>query len=325
MKSRSGGGGDLVARYNAECLNAPPRPTNFLEALFGGVARLAPQPQQQMEARVDPLEDGSQNQQNRPTGEKSQVEAHAGSYAVCVRTCDGSFFPVSYSGAGSRADSLEEVCRALCPNADMALYSYPFGGTIEEAVSASGDPYANLPNAGKFEQTNDPTCSCRRKGESWAEALADAEARYGHEKHDIIVTPEKSAEMARPIIDPKAKPAVDPKAKPGLPATPGLDAGAAPRGRRGERAGPRRQWRRHQAQRGGRQCQPRGVRHRRRRRPEREELHRETGTNGGSHRPRWRQTDGADSRANALARPIKGRSVASSGPASRPVNARRKG
>ena len=34
-------------------------------------------------------------------------------------------------GAGSRADSLEEVCQALCPNADVALYSFPFGGTIE--------------------------------------------------------------------------------------------------------------------------------------------------------------------------------------------------
>jgi hypothetical protein len=150
-----------------------------------------------------------------------------------VRTCDGSFFPVSYSGAGSRADSLEEVCRALCPNADMALYSFPFGGTIDEAESTSGEPYANLPNAGKFQQTNDPACSCRRRGESWAEALADAEARYGHEKHDIIVTPEKSAEMARPIIDPKAKPAVDPKAKPGAPgaavvAGPGAAPGATP-------------------------------------------------------------------------------------------------
>jgi len=143
-----------------------------------------------------------------------------------VRTCDGSFFPVSYSGAGSRADSLEEVCRALCPNADMALYSFPFGSTIDGAESASGEPYANLPNAGKFEQSYDPNCSCRRKGESWAEALADAEARYGHEKHDIIVTPEKSAEMARPIIDPKAKPAVDPKAKPG--ATPGASLVAGP-------------------------------------------------------------------------------------------------
>ena len=132
---------------------------------------------------------GIGNQQPRPPGEKGRVEAHAGSYAVCVRTCDGSFFPVSYSGAGSRGDSLEEVCRALCPNADVALYSFPFGGTIDEAESAAGEPYADLPNAGKFEQSNDPGCSCRRKGETWAEALADAEARYGHEKHDIIVTP----------------------------------------------------------------------------------------------------------------------------------------
>ena len=134
-----------------------------------------------------------------------------------MRTCDGSFFPVSYSGAGSRADSLEDVCRALCPNADMALYSFPFGGTIEEAASPTGEPYANLPNAGKFEKAYDPSCSCRRKGQSWAEALADAEARYGHEKHDILVTPEKSAEMARPIIDPKAKLAIDSKGKPIVP------------------------------------------------------------------------------------------------------------
>ena len=231
-----GGGGDLVARYNAECANAPPRPTNFLEALFGGVARLAApppqQPQQQMDAKLEPLDHGPADRttESGQPADRSGVVAHAGSYAVCVRTCDGSFFPVSYSGAGSRADTLEDVCRALCPNADMALYSFPFGGTIDGAESASGEPYANLPNAGKFEQSYDPGCSCRRKGESWAEALADAEARYGHEKHDIIVTPEKSAEMARPIIDPKAKPAVDPKAKPGasLVAGPGAAPGATP-------------------------------------------------------------------------------------------------
>ena len=91
----------------------------------------------------------------RPSGDKGPVQAHSGSYAVCVRTCDGSFFPVSYSGAGSRADSLEDVCRALCPNADMALYSFPFGGTIEEAASPTGEPYANLPNASKFEKAYD--------------------------------------------------------------------------------------------------------------------------------------------------------------------------
>ncbi len=230
LQAREGGGaGDLVARYNAECLNAPARPTNIFEALFGGVARLVPQPQ--MDAREEPLDRGEEGSPNQTLpGEKGNVQAHSGSYAVCVRTCDGSFFPVSYTGAGSRADSLEEVCRALCPNADMALYSFPFGGTIDEAASSSnGESYANLPNAGKFQQTYDPNCSCRRKGQSWADALADAEARYGHEKHDILVTPEKSAEMARPIVDPKAKSATDPKAKAATPAAePPVDAGSAP-------------------------------------------------------------------------------------------------
>jgi hypothetical protein len=130
-----------------------------------------------------------------------------GGYMVCVRTCDGSFFPVSYSGAGSRADSLEEVCQALCPNADVALYSFPFGGTIEQAISASGQAYPNLPNAGKFEQAYDPNCSCRRQGESWAEALAFAEAKYGHHSSDILVSVEAAERMSRPVQDPAAKPA----------------------------------------------------------------------------------------------------------------------
>ncbi len=238
LQARAGGGaGDLVARYNAECLHAAPSgPSNVFEALFGGIARLAnggPDSGPQMDDRLDDNGEGPRNGPPGQSDENGGVHAHAGSYAVCVRTCDGSFFPVSYSGAGSRADSLEDVCRALCPNADVALYSFPFGGTIEEAASPTGEPYANLPNASKFEKTFDPNCSCRRKGESWAEALAGAEARYGHEKHDILVTPEKSAEMARPIIDPKAKPAPDAKGKPGAPnasvvAGPGAAPGATP-------------------------------------------------------------------------------------------------
>ena len=231
LQARAGGGaGDLVARYNAECGHAQPAgPANVFEALFGGIARLgAPQEQEppQTDARFE--DHGDQQRQSAPSGEKGGAQAHAGSYAVCVRTCDGSFFPVSYSGAGSRADSLEDVCRALCPNADMALYSFPFGGTVDEAASATGEPYANLPNAGKFEKAYDPSCSCRRKGQSWADALAEAEARYGHQKHDILVTPEKSAEMARPIIDPKAKPATDSKAKPGASVVAGPGVTAAP-------------------------------------------------------------------------------------------------
>ena len=43
LQARAGGGaGDLVARYNAECVHAPSAgPSNVFEALFGGIARLA--------------------------------------------------------------------------------------------------------------------------------------------------------------------------------------------------------------------------------------------------------------------------------------------
>jgi hypothetical protein len=128
-----------------------------------------------------------------------------GSYVVCVRACDGSFFPVSYVG-GNPSD-LQAVCQSLCPNATVALYSFPFGGVIDEAVSVNGEPYANLPNARKFEQTFDASCSCRAPGQSWAEALAAAEAKYRHHPHDVLVTEEQSKRLSRPRPDPNAKPA----------------------------------------------------------------------------------------------------------------------
>ncbi len=218
LQARSGGGGgraDLIARYNSECVNAPKQPTNILEALFGGGVR-APNPFESTTPASIPTSPDEQQQTIEKSIEKEKkgANAQAGSYAVCVRTCDGSFFPVSYSGAGSRADSLEDVCRSLCPNADVALYSFPFGGSIDQAVSSTGERYVDMSNALKFQQSFDSNCSCRRKGESWAQALANAETKYGHESHDILVTPEKSAELSRPII---AKAAADPKAKPPKP------------------------------------------------------------------------------------------------------------
>jgi hypothetical protein len=135
-------------------------------------------------------------------------------YTVCVRTCDGAFFPVSYVGAPS--DALEQVCRLLCPHTDVALYSFPFGGTIDEAVSPTGEPYSHLPNAGKFKQTYDAACSCRAPEQSWAEALAPAAAQYRRHSQDIVVSAEAAERMARPVQDAKAKPAAADPADPTL-------------------------------------------------------------------------------------------------------------
>jgi hypothetical protein len=117
-----------------------------------------------------------------------------------VRVCDGGFFPVPYV---SDRDSLAKICQALCPNAEARLYSMPFGGKIEDAVSTSGESYADLPDAGAFEQTRDPNCSCRPKEQGWVEALAAAEARAQRHSGDILVTPEISEQMSRPVAAPE--------------------------------------------------------------------------------------------------------------------------
>jgi hypothetical protein len=156
-------------------------------------------------ARPPPPSEGFriEDRPSRRHGPSERRQAFGGSMSVCVRTCDGSFFPLPYSGASGA--TLEEVCQALCPGASVELYSMPFGGTIDEGASATGARYAALPNAFKFQQTYDPNCSCRRPDQSWADALAAAERRFGHHSHDIIVTAEASAEMSRPKPGPAAQ------------------------------------------------------------------------------------------------------------------------
>src|ERR1039458_4314842 len=86
------------------------------------------------------------------------------------------------------------------------------------------------PNALKYRQSLDQTCSCKRKGESWADALAGAETKLGREsKGDVFVTPEKSIELSRPKFDAKtkAKTADDAQAPAEAKATPGSTPPAA--------------------------------------------------------------------------------------------------
>jgi hypothetical protein len=207
LQSRAGGGdggrGELIARYNAQCTNAgPAQPRGIFDALFGNPRDPASSDLQTVPLAPDP----NANPDQQPLDGEAK-EAHAGSKAVCVRSCDGSFFPVSYSAGGGRLDELQDMCRALCPNADVNLYTYSPASDIETAVSITGSRYIDSPTALKYRKSVDSTCSCRRRGQSWADALAGAEQRLGGiGKSDIMVTPERSAELSRPKPDAKAKP-----------------------------------------------------------------------------------------------------------------------
>jgi hypothetical protein len=86
---------------------------------------------------------------------RKHVAAFGGGQPVCVRLCDGSFFPTASAVGG------EATCAAQCPDAPTALYTMT-SDRIEDAVSSTGAPYSKLPVAGRFEKNFEGTCTCHR-------------------------------------------------------------------------------------------------------------------------------------------------------------------
>jgi hypothetical protein len=139
----------------------------------------------------------------------------SGSYrTVCVRTCDGFFWPISFAATPDRFQDDEKVCQRSCPAAEVALYAHRNPGEdISQAVSTSGQLYSTLPNAFKYRQAFDAACSCRQPGESWAHALkstGDNTVELG----DIVVNENRAQQLSLPRVDAQGKPIPRPLARP---------------------------------------------------------------------------------------------------------------
>ena len=138
-----------------------------------------------------------------------------GGRLVCVRACDGSFFPLHNLPDNGRSGA-DEMCKALCPGTETAAYSMPSDADadIGQAVSLRGKRYTKLAAAFKFRTSVDSSCSCRKEGQSWAEALQKAERMIDRGRNDIIVTAKKAEELSRPKLARKGKPAATPAEQP---------------------------------------------------------------------------------------------------------------
>ncbi|MBR0848460.1 DUF2865 domain-containing protein [Bradyrhizobium diazoefficiens] len=154
---------------------AQPQGGNFLSNLFGG------------------------NNPNNPQGvPPSDLGPQSGTYrTVCVRTCDGAYFPISFATTPARFPDDEKTCKALCPAAEAVLYAHRNPGEdMNSAVSIGGQPYTALPTAFKFRSEFNPSCSCKAAGQSWADALKSADDKAAVEQQgDIIVTEESAKKM----------------------------------------------------------------------------------------------------------------------------------
>jgi hypothetical protein len=116
---------------------------------------------------------------------------------VCVRACDGFFFPVSYTTRSNAFERDEAICKMTCPGTQASLFAYPNpGGAIEQAVSPTGQLYKETPNAFRYRTEFVSGCSCRPEGMSWAEALSGIDDRTLR-KGDIIVDEARSQARLR--------------------------------------------------------------------------------------------------------------------------------
>ena len=131
----------------------------------------------------------------------------AGTYrTLCVRRCDGFYFPISYSTVPSKFADDEQLCRRMCPATEANLYSHRNPGEdVARAVSLSGRSYSELPTAFSYRKQYNAACSCRAPGQSWADALRQGSDQTV-ERGDIVVTEERARQLSQPRFDAQGKP-----------------------------------------------------------------------------------------------------------------------
>jgi len=81
---------------------------------------------------------------------------------LCVRKCDGFFWPISFSTVQNHFRYDEQLCQQSCPTGDVELFVHRNpGGTPEDAISLVGQPISSLPNAFRYRNEVVEDCTCQ--------------------------------------------------------------------------------------------------------------------------------------------------------------------
>ena len=80
---------------------------------------------------------------------------------LCVRLCDGYYFPISFATTSNRFAQDQQMCQSRCA-APARLYTHPNpGGTTEQMLSVDGLSYESLKHAWRFKKEFVKGCSCK--------------------------------------------------------------------------------------------------------------------------------------------------------------------
>ena len=118
-------------------------------------------------------------------GSQFDIGSGGGYRTLCVRSCDGYFFPISFSAGPSRLKIDEAVCKGMYPEGAATLFVVSNNSDAEKAVSLKGEPYAEQSFPVDHLKTFDPACKAQLTeglhalGERYAAALAEKLAAKG--------------------------------------------------------------------------------------------------------------------------------------------------
>jgi hypothetical protein len=106
---------------------------------------------------------------------------------VCVRLCDGFYFPISFSTSRPHFSRDAQRCEQSCPKRSR-LFVHPTGVSDEPAhmTDLQGKHYADLPNAYRSQKEYVADCTCR--GNPW-----DPQEVARHQAYADANTARKSA------------------------------------------------------------------------------------------------------------------------------------
>ncbi|WP_271898043.1 DUF2865 domain-containing protein [Candidatus Phyllobacterium onerii] len=94
---------------------------------------------------------------------------------ICVRTCDGYYFPISFSTKPKYFARDQNACSAMCPAGNAKLYYHAVPEQESDAMISIADkkPYSELPNAFNYRTAGVkavPGCTCHAQADMMAAA-----------------------------------------------------------------------------------------------------------------------------------------------------------
>jgi hypothetical protein len=111
---------------------------------------------------------------------------------LCVRLCDGYYFPVSFSTLPNHFGRDAEQCQAQCAAPAELYYHQNPGGAVEQMISAATQqPYTNLKSAWRYRKEFVQGCSCKT-----SEYVPDKTEKGAERKAEVPVQPVQPPSVA---------------------------------------------------------------------------------------------------------------------------------